>query len=73
MMIIRNALNPMLIVFKLIEGNKIIQLYVDGRNCNFDGLKCNEWAAMHHHHHASLLKSSTKQVVCFGAWELQCN
>ena len=23
-----------------------------------------------HHHHASLLKSSTKLVVCFGAWDL---
>jgi hypothetical protein len=23
-----------------------------------------------HHHHASLLKSSVKQVVCFGAWDI---
>ncbi len=23
---------------------------------------------LNHHHHASLLKSSIKQVVCFGAW-----
>ncbi len=30
-----------------------------------------EWVIVsHHHHHASLLKSSIKQVACFGAWAL---